>query len=148
MSKISDFLARKTSLAEKGPIFVAAQPEEAPEPVSAPDGEVGAAGGTRLGAENEALRSLVVDAARKSEDLDNLKLAFGRIIDPLQRTLQALEQEKARNASLFSSLTESRAVNEGLRETLQQSEKTGGSLSAENEKLQLDIEPLRQSVSG
>jgi chromosome segregation ATPase len=148
MSKISDFLARKSSLAEQAPIFLPSEQEEASPPASAPEDEVTAGGGTRLGAENEALRSLVVEAARKVEDLDNLKLAFGRIIDPLQRTLQALEQEKAKNASLFSSLTESRTAVDGLRENLQQSEKTAASLSATNEKLQLDIEQLRQSVSG
>jgi|tagenome__1003787_1003787.scaffolds.fasta_scaffold20960111_3 crescentin len=148
MSKISDFLARKSSLAEKAPIFMPSEQEEAPPAVSAVEDEVTGDGGTRLGAENEALRSLVVEAARKVEDLDNLKLAFGRIIDPLQRTLQALEQEKAKNASLFSSLTESRTTADDLRQNLQQSEKTAASLSASNEKLQLDIEQLRQSVSG
>src|SRR4051812_30351946 len=116
MSKISDFLARKISLA-----VVPSDQEEAPPSASALDGETNAAGGTRLGAENEALRSLVADAARRIEDLDDLKMAFGRIIDPLQRTLQVLEQEKARNVSLYSSLNESRALTEGLWEDLQQS---------------------------
>jgi crescentin len=143
MSKISDFLARKTPAADKAPILV--RNEDAPE--SALDGELSAAGGTRLGAENEALRGLVVDAARKIEDLDHLKLAFGRIIDPLQRTLQALEQEKARNASLLSSLSESRSTAEGLRENVQQSEKSAAALSATNEKLQLQLEELRAAAA-
>jgi chromosome segregation ATPase len=89
----------------------------------------------------------VVDAARKIEDLDHLKLAFGRIIDPLQRTLQTLEQERARNASLFSNLSESRAAADALRDNLQQSEKALASLSAANESLQLDLEQLRQSTT-
>src|SRR3954464_4586188 len=136
MSKITDFIARKT---DKNPDLPVAAVEPArPAPV-----ESTTEAASRLGAENEALRNVVAEAARKIEDLDNLKLAFGRIIDPLQRTLQALEQEKAKNASLFSSLTESRTAAEGLRENLQQSEKTAASLSATNEKLQLEIEQLR-----
>ena len=146
MSKISDFLARKTSLGDKDPIFLPPTQDAAP-PASALDGEVAAAGGTRLGAENEALRSLVIDAARKIEDLDNLKLAFGRIIDPLQRTLQALEQETARNASLLSTVSESRAAADGLRANLQQSAKAVASLSAVNEGLQLELEEVRESAS-
>ncbi len=146
MSKISDFLARKTSLGDKDPIFLPPTQDAAP-PASALEGEVAAAGGTRLGAENEALRSLVIDAARKIEDLDNLKLAFGRIIDPLQRTLQALEQETARNASLLSTVSESRAAADGLRENLQQSEKAVASLSAINERLQLELEQVGKSAS-
>ena len=93
------------------------------------------------------MRSLVIDAARKIEDLDNLKLAFGRIIDPLQRTLQALEQETARNASLLSTVSESRAAADGLRENLQQSAKAVASLSAVNEGLQLELEEVRESAS-
>ena len=147
MSKISEFLARKPSMAETAPIVLPPQEEPAAPSPTASDGEMTAVGGIRLGAENEALRGLVVEAARKIEDLDNLKLAFGRIIDPLQRTLQGLEQEKARNASLFSSLTESRASAESLRETLQQSEKAVAALSATNEKLQLEVEQVRQSAA-
>ena len=146
MSKISDFLARKTSPAEAAPAFLHPRKEDTAQP--ALDSEVTAVGGSRLGAENEALRTLVVDAARKIEDLDNLKLAFGRIIDPLQRTLQTLEQEKARNASLLSTLGESRAAAESLRAELQQREKLAASLSDSNEKLQQEVEQVRQSVSG
>ncbi|HET7679611.1 MAG TPA: hypothetical protein VFK79_05690 [Xanthobacteraceae bacterium] len=147
MSKISDFLARKPSFGEKASSFVPPPAEQAAPPAGELEAEVAAAGGTRLGAENEALRSLVVDAARKIEDLDNLKLAFGRIIDPLQRTLQTLEQEKARNASLLSMVSEGRAAAEGLRENLQQSEKAVASLSAINERLELEIEQVRESAS-
>jgi crescentin len=146
MSKISDFLARKTqpSFGEKAP--------DSPNPTEtarrAPDSEPTAERGSRLGAENEALRSLVVDAARKIEDLDTLKVAFGRIIDPLHKTLFSLEQEKSHNASLLSTLGETRAVSDVLRSELQQSERATASLSAANDKLQQEIEQVRLSASG
>jgi crescentin len=142
MSRITDFLVRKTSDSDTAPIVVSTDKN------GAGDGEVTVVAGTQLGAENEALRSLVVDAARKIEDLDNLKLAFGRIIDPLQRTLQTLEQEKARNASLFSTLGESRTSVEAQRAELAQKEKLAASLTAANEKLQLELEQIRQTASG
>ncbi len=152
MSKISDFLARKASLGDnKAPALQHIRNNENGEPVRRipePEIEITTEGGARLGAENEALRSLVVDAARKIEDLDSLKLAFARIIDPLQRTLVALEQEKSHNASLHSTLTESRAVNETLRAELQQREKVAASFAATNDKLQQEIEMIRQTVGG
>ena len=144
MSRITDFLARKTSDGDTAPIVVSTDKNGA----APSDSEVTAVAGIQLGAENEALRSLVVDAARKIEDLDTLKLAFGRIIDPLQRTLQTLEQEKARNASLFGTLGENRAAVEALRAELAQRDKLAASLAATNEKLQLEIEQIRQTASG
>src|SRR5437868_21369 len=145
MSRITDFLARKTSDGDAVPIVADPDNNDA---TAASDSDATAVAGIQLGAENEALRSLVVDAARKIEELDHLKLAFGRIIDPLQRTLQTLEQEKARNASLFSTLGENRAAGEALRAELAQREKLAASLGANNEKLQLEIEQLRQTAAG
>jgi crescentin len=151
MSKISDFLARKAAIGDnKGPVTVNNAAAEAfrreSEPEPEPVVEITTEGGSRLGAENEALRGLVVEAARKIEDLDSLKLAFGRIIDPLQRTLVALEQEKSHNASLFSTLSESRSTGEALRAELQQRERAAASLAAANEKLQHEVEATRQTV--
>ena len=167
MSKISDFLARKASLGDQapaanrntGPERQAAEPEatanrnteperQTPEPEPDFDLETATDGGARLGAENEALRTLVVDAARKIEDLDNLKLAFGRIIDPLQRTLVSLEQEKSHNASLLAALNESRSSGEALRHELQQKERLAASFAASNDKLQQEIEAARHTIGG
>src|SRR4029079_16995038 len=141
MSKITDFIARKS---DKSP----GPPAAAEEPArTAPPPESTAEAASRLGAENEALRNVVAEAARKVEDLDNLKLAFGRIIDPLQKTLVALEQERSNNVSIVTLLNESRASADTFRTELQQKERLAASLSATNERLQQDSRPARQTIS-
>ena len=141
MSKITDFIARKS---DKSP----GPPAAAEEPArTAPPPESTAEAASRLGAENEALRNVVAEAARKVEDLDNLKLAFGRIIDPLQKTLVALEQERSNNVSIVTLLNESRASADTFRAELQQKERFAASLSNTNERLQQDLEQTRQSIS-
>lgn len=149
MSKFSDFLARKTilSFAERVPIFLTARNADERD-LRHLDSTAFAEAGSRMGGENEALRGLVVETARKISDLDEVKLAFGRIIDPLHKTLQALEQEKSHNASLIGALSESRASVETLRAELRQSEKKAGSLAASQEKLRHDLEQAQQTVSG
>jgi chromosome segregation ATPase len=141
MSKITDFIARKS---DKSPSPSDADAEPA-RPAPPPESTAEAA--SRLGAENEALRNVVAEAARKVEDLDNLKLAFGRIIDPLQKTLVALEQERSNNVSIVTLLNESRASADTFRTELQQKERLAASLSATNERLQQDLEQARQSIS-
>ena len=139
MSKLSEFLARKT---------FAESPETVKQILKDLDSTAFAEGGSRLGAENEALRGLVIDAARKIEDLETLKVAFGRIIEPLHKTLQTLEQEKSHNASLIGALNESRAAAEALRLDLQRSEKSAASLSVAQQKLQYELEQARHALTG
>lgn len=144
MSKISDFLARKSQAADEKTAHTSESSEALLPALST---EPTAERGTRLGAENEALRSLVIDAARKVEELDNLKLAFGRIIDPLHKTLHALEQEKSHNASLQITLGETRSAYEAGRAQLGHTERNVASLSKANDKLQAEIEEVRLTVS-
>ena len=56
--------------------------------------------GSRIGAENEGLRGLLIEASRKFEELDALKAAFGNIVTPVGDMLRDVEQEKSQNASL------------------------------------------------
>src|SRR3954466_6141814 len=133
MSKITDFIARKTD--KNADLSAAAAEPARPAPV-----ESTTEAASRLGAENEALRNVVAEAARKVEDLDSLKLAFGRIIDPLQKTLVALEQERSNNVSIVTLLNESRASADAFRAELQQKERLAASLTTTNERLQQDLE--------
>src|ERR1044072_1535512 len=63
---------------------------------------------SRIGEENEALRNLLFDTGRKINELDDLKIAFEKIVDPFNNALRALEQEKSHNLSLSGQLSESR----------------------------------------
>ena len=66
--------------------------------------------GSRMGEENEVLRNLLSDTGRKIGELDELKDAFDKIVQPFNLTLRALEQEKSQTLSLSGMLDESRAA--------------------------------------
>ena len=154
MSRLSEFFARKPiSFAEKVPLLSAAQNGDAArrDLDSFLDGfndETFAEVGSRMGEENEALRGLVVETARKIGELDEVKQAFGRIIDPLHKTLLALEHEKSKNASLIGALSETHTAMETLRDDLQQSERLAASLAETNEQLQEELQQAQQTLAG
>jgi hypothetical protein len=107
MSKVSAFLGRKpASGADKGPVSLASK-REAEEGV---DQDHFLEVGSRLGEENEALRTLLGDAERRIGELDALKEAFNKISEPVAKTLRSLEQEKLHNAALQTLLADIRSV--------------------------------------
>ena len=102
--------------------------------------------GSRIGEENEALRNLLFDTGRKINELDELKIAFEKIVDPFNNALRALEQEKSQNLSLDGQLQESRAATDALRAQFYAVEKKATLLEAENERLREDLELARETA--
>ena len=102
--------------------------------------------GSRIGEENEALRNLLFDTGRKINELDDLKIAFEKIVDPFNNALRALEQEKSQNLSLDAQLQESRATTDALRAQFYAVEKKATLLEAENERLREDLELARETA--
>ena len=103
MSSLSEFFTRKGGNAavavERAPTAASAAPTLTPG--NGPSGddrptETWAEIGSRIGGDNEALRNLLVDTGRQVGALDDLKDAFGKLVDPINKTLRALEQEKIR----------------------------------------------------
>ena len=83
------FLARKAGLAEK--------PNEPAAPTDNPlelDEELFSALGTQFGSENETLRNLLLDANSKINELDTIKSAVGKLVDPVSKALRDFEAEK------------------------------------------------------
>lgn len=101
--------------------------------------------GSRMGEENEVLRNLLTDTGRKINELDELKQAFDKLVQPFNSTLRALEQEKSQTLSLSGLLEESRASYDTLRTEYYLIEKKATSLEAENEKLRDDLELARET---
>src|SRR5690348_8571258 len=62
--------------------------------------------GSRMGEENEVLRSLLSDTGRKIDELEELKQTFNKLVAPFNATLRALEQEKSLTLSLSGRLDE------------------------------------------
>src|SRR5476649_316632 len=104
--------------------------------------------GSRMGEENEVLRNLLSDTGRKISELDELKDAFDKIVQPFNSTLRALEQEKSQTLGLTGMLEESRAAYETLRTEFYQIERKATALEAESEKLREDLELARESNRG
>ncbi len=101
--------------------------------------------GSRIGEENEVLRNLLTDTGRKIGELDELKEAFDKIVEPFNSALRALELEKSQTLSLTGMLSESRAAYETLRTDFYQVEKKATTLEAEAEKLRIELELAHES---
>src|SRR5665213_1875408 len=112
MSKVSAFLGRKAALSgpDRNSIVIAGR-----ETDEVPDPDRFIEIGTRVGEENEALRGLLNDAERRIDDLDSVKEAFGKITEPIAKTMRALEEEKLHNAALQNLLGDLRSSHEKLR---------------------------------
>jgi crescentin len=104
--------------------------------------------GSRMGEENEALRNLLTDTGRKIGELDELKQAFDKLVQPFNSTLRALEQEKSQTLSLTGRLDEARAAYETLRTEYYQIEKKATALEGEAERLRDDLELAREANRG
>ena len=101
--------------------------------------------GSRMGEENEVLRNLLSDTGRKINELDELKDAFDKIVQPFNLTLRALEKEKSQTLGLTGMLEESRAAYETLRTEFYQVERKATTLEADSERLREDLELARES---
>jgi chromosome segregation ATPase len=102
--------------------------------------------GSRIGAENEGLRGMLIEASRKFEELDSLKAAFGNIVTPVGDMLREVEQEKSQNASLRNLLAEVRTALDALRTEHAQTEKERASFKQDNALLRQDLGTLQQDV--
>ena len=113
MSSLSEFFTRKggAPVSEKSP---ALSPGIGPNGVDRP-AETWAEMGSRIGSDNEALRNLLVNTGRQVSSLDDLKDAFSKLVEPISRTLRALEEEKSENVSLRGTLADVRSSYETLR---------------------------------
>ncbi|MEJ2625549.1 MAG: hypothetical protein P8Z80_13705, partial [Pseudolabrys sp.] len=96
--------------------------------------------GSRMGEENEALRNMLSDAGRKIGELDQLKQAFDKLVNPFNATLRALEEEKSQTLSLSGMLAESRTAYETLRNEFDDIERKATALEAEADRLRENLE--------
>ncbi len=149
MNKLTAFFSRAGNPKDSekaAPAETAASPET-PAPLHAPIDEAGLENlGSRIGAENEGLRGLLMEASRKFEELDALRATFGNIVTPVSDMLRELEQEKSQNASLRNLLAEVRSNLDGLRSEYQQADKERTSLRQDNAVLRQEIGAVQQDL--
>ena len=107
------FLARKPAPAEK-PVTPAEQAATGENPLEL-DEELFSTLGAQLGGENEALRNMLLDANNKIAELDTIKAAVGKLVDPVSKALRDFETEKTEKVGLQTVLNNTRTAYGKLR---------------------------------
>jgi crescentin len=128
------FLARKAGPAEKPnePAAASNNPLELDE-------ELFSALGVQLGGENEALRNLLLDANSKINELDAIKTAVGKLVDPVSKALLDFEAEKTEKVGLQTVLNNTRTAYGKLRNEVGDLEKRLAASERECQTLRQDL---------
>src|SRR5450631_1123331 len=129
------FLARKASSAETPP-----EPTLASENPIEPDEESFSALGAQFGGENESLRNMLLDANNKINELDTIKAAVRKLVDPVSKALRDFEAEKAEKVGLQSVLSNTRTAYDKLRNEV-------GNLEKKMTVSERDCKALRQALA-
>ncbi len=131
--------------ADRGSLSPVDKPElHLPAPPSA--GPSFSALAAQIGGDNETLRNLLTDAERRIHELDAVKQAFGRIVEPVSKTIRALEEEKSLAFSLTESLNESRTAHQALQREAHQLKQQVAALEADKDELTGTVGHLRETA--
>jgi crescentin len=122
MSKFGGFFARKAGLYDKMAEPTASSAASPDNPLEL-DEELFSALGAQLGGDNESLRNLLLDANAKIGELDTIKNAVGKLVDPVSKALRAFEAEKSEKISLQTVLNNTRTAYGKLRNEVAELEK-------------------------
>ncbi|MFN3658914.1 MAG: hypothetical protein ACK4UO_16825 [Pseudolabrys sp.] len=143
MSKFGGFFARKTGLHDRPDEPASPANDQAAAPAGNPlelDEELFSALGAQIGSDNELLRNLLLDANAKIGELDTIKAAVGKLVDPVSKALRAFEAERSEKAGLQTVLNNTRTAYGKLRNETAELEKRAS--TAEKE-----LHALRQELS-
>jgi chromosome segregation ATPase len=143
MRKFGAFLGRKTAVPDNAlefapPAATQTDGRAADNPLEL-DEELFSAIGAQIGGENEALRSLLLDANAKVGELDIIKDAVGRLVDPVSKALRAIEAERSEKAALQGTLNNTRTAYGKLRNEAAELEKTLAATQQQCGDLRLDL---------
>lgn len=123
MSKFGGLFARKAVFSDQPAEPLPSIATTAPENTLELDEELFSALGAQLGGENESLRNLLLDANAKINELDTIKNAVGKLVDPVSKALRAFEAEKSEKISLQTVLNNTRTAYGKLRNEVAELEK-------------------------
>lgn len=122
MGKFGAFLSRKTAIPDNALADAPAGQNPPDNPLEL-DEELFSAIGAQMGGENEALRSLLLTATAKIDELDTIKAAVGKLVEPVSKTLRAIEAERAEKLTLQAVLNNTRTAYGKLRNEAAETEK-------------------------
>ena len=136
MRKFGAFLARKPASAELAPTPAGTTLPDNPLEL---DEELFSAIGAQMGSENETLRNLLLDANAKIGELDVIKDAVSKLVDPVSKTLRTIEAEKSEKLALQTVLNNTRTAYGKLRNELAEYEKKFAASQSACEDLRHDL---------
>jgi chromosome segregation ATPase len=139
MRKFGALLARKTALPES-PLTPAASATALPDNPLEIDEELFSAIGAQIGGENEALRTLLLDASAKIGELDTIRDAVGKLVDPVSKTLRTIEVDKAEKAALQTVLNNTRTAYGRLRNEIAETERKLAATLSDAEELRRELD--------
>ncbi len=145
MSKFGGFFARKPALVDTLPAPTPTDNAPPNNPLEI-DEELFSALGVQVGGDNEALRSLLLDASTKIAELDTIKAAVGKLADPVSKTLRQLEAEKAEKAGLQTVLNNTRTAYGKLRNEAAELEKKTATAEAQCRELRQELSTTQNQV--
>jgi crescentin len=157
MSKLGGFLARKPASGHKATLTQQSPAQSQRETVSparvaqdiAPldlDEELFSALGAQLGSENEALRNLLLNANEKISELDSIKDAVGKLVDPVSKALRDFESEKSEKVSLQTILNNTRAAYGKLRNEITEVERKAAAFERDAAEARRDLQLAHNTV--
>jgi len=138
MSKFGGLFARKAGLFDAPAASTPAGTALPDNPLEI-DEELFSALGAQIGGDNESLRNLMLDANAKIGELDAIKAAFGKLADPLSKTLRAFEAEKSEKISLQTVLNNTRTAYGKLRNEVAELEKKSSASETECRALRQEL---------
>ncbi|MGE0564182.1 MAG: hypothetical protein AB7O50_06665 [Pseudolabrys sp.] len=136
MSKFGGLLARAPATNKPAANKTAATGTDAPLDI---DEELFASLGAQIGGENEALRNLLLNASTKLSELDLIKDAVGKLVDPVNKALKDFESEKSEKAGLQTVLTNTRAAYAKVKGEVAELEKRTAEIEKERNELRQDL---------
>ena len=142
MSKLGGLLGRKANSIHDR----AVSPQLPETPGLELDQELFSPFASQLGEENELLRGLLAEADYRVCELDMAKETMAKLIEPVSKTLRALEIANSEKLSLQTVLNSTRLAYSKLRNDYAATEKKAEALDAEFKRLQEDFDIVQQYV--
>jgi chromosome segregation ATPase len=154
MTKLVSLLGRKPEPAIEKPSF-AMPPAATLAPANTAPNEAGVdldnelffPIAAQLGEENEAVRSLLMDAEHKIGELETIKLSIAKLVDPVCNTLRGYEETKNEKLILQRALKNTRDASSKLRDDLVAAEKKTAAFKAECTRLQDIVGNAKQNIA-
>ncbi len=101
----------------------------------------------KLGAENEVVRNLLLDAEHKIGELDTIKLSIAKLLDPVTSTLRSYEEAKSEKLILQRALNNAQDVCIKLRDDLAAVQKKAAAFKTECARLQEVAAVAKQNMA-